>query len=78
MAPDLKEQLVERERCGVCGLVHPFLRVCPFVEEVEVREETSVTDGRRVRTRVERTRYFPRPKVFAALEKLTVAKAEEE
>ena len=69
----VREELLEKERCGVCGLMHPFLTVCPFVEEREVRHEFGLgADGRRkVRTRIERTRYFPRPQIFEALQAMT-------
>lgn len=71
-----RERLLEQERCGVCGLVHPFLKVCPFIEEAEVRYEFGLVDGRRkVRSRIERTKYFPRPQVFEALEAAIAAEA---
>lgn len=71
--PTPREQLLERERCTVCGLVHPHIKVCPFIEEHEVRIEFGlVGEGRRrARVRVERTRYFPRPQIFEALERMT-------
>ncbi len=68
-----RDRLLEQERCGVCGLIHPFLVVCPFVEEREVRYEYAL-DGngrRRTRFRVERTKYFPRPELFKAIEEAT-------
>lgn len=74
--PTAKEQLAERQRCGICGLIHPFLTVCPFVKEHEVRYEYAPSadgQGRRSRTRIERTRYFPRPEIFKALEEATTA-----
>ena len=67
--PTLEDRQRERQRCGVCGLPHPFLEVCPFVAEREVRVEFGIVDGkRRARTRVERTRYFERPELFKALQ----------
>lgn len=54
-------------RCGVCGLLHPLVTVCPYIQEQEIREEY-VSDGRRRRlqARIVRTRYFPRPEIAAA------------
>lgn len=68
-----RERELEKQRCGVCGLIHPFLTVCPFIEEREVRYEFGL-DGqgrRRARFRTERTKYFPRPELFKAVEALT-------
>lgn len=72
MPPELslEERLAERDRCRICGLLHPFL-LCPFVEEHEVRYEVSVVDGRRVRAKVERKRYYPRPEVWLNIKKLS-------
>ena len=63
------ERQLEQTRCGVCGLTHPFLTVCPFIAEQEVRTEhgMSVT-GQRTRIVVSRTRYFERPELFKAVE----------
>ena len=70
MAEETKPDVPDGPRCGVCGLVHPFLTVCPFIEEREVRYEfTAGQTKRQVRARIERTRYFPRPQLFEALEK---------
>ena len=59
--------MTEAPRCGVCGLLHPLLTICPYVQEQEIREEY-VADGRRRRllTRTIRTRYFHRPEIAAA------------
>jgi len=68
-----KDRQMEELRCGICGLPHPFLTVCPFVEEREIRYEFGL-DGagrRRARTRIERTKYFPRPQLFKAIEEAT-------
>ena len=55
-------------RCVVCGLQHPFLTVCPYIKEQEIREEY-VGTGKQRRTvaRIIRTRYFPRPDIAEAL-----------
>ena len=60
--------MADAPRCGVCGLQHPFLTVCPYVQEQEIREEY-VGTGRQRRTvaRIIRTRYFPRPDIAEAL-----------
>jgi len=72
-APTPRERELEQHRCGVCGLIHPFLVICPFIEEREVRFEYGLdgTGRRRARTRIERTKYFPRPELFKALEEAT-------
>ncbi|HXI96978.1 MAG TPA: hypothetical protein VNG04_12685 [Candidatus Acidoferrum sp.] len=67
--PSPHERQIEATRCGVCGLAHPFLTVCPFIEEREIRYDYAL-DGegrRRARARTERVRYYPRPEVFEAL-----------
>lgn len=53
--------MTEPPRCGVCGVAHPHLDVCPFVAETEVSIDAK--SGRRV----VRTRYFERPQLFDAL-----------
>jgi hypothetical protein len=57
----------EHTRCGVCGLLHPLVTVCPYIQEQEIREEF-VPDGqrRRLAARIVRTRYFPRPEIAQA------------
>lgn len=74
-----RDRQLEQTRCGVCGLTHPFLTVCPFIAEREVRIEFGIVAGgqRRMRTRIERTSYFPRPELFKALEEATTAAAAE-
>lgn len=57
---------LEQQRCGVCGLIHPFLAVCPLIEEQEVRVDANRTAG--TRSRIVRTRYFPRPEIFKAIQ----------
>lgn len=62
-------------RCDVCGLLHPLVTVCPYVQEHEVREEYLTVGGRRrLQSRIVRTRYFPRPEIAAA----SLADAEDE
>lgn len=62
--PDERRRF-EQSRCGVCGKVHPLIKVCPFVQSQVVRYEPVGEGRRRVVARVVETVYFPRPELIA-------------
>lgn len=78
--PDAETTAKVHPLCGVCGVPHPFLTVCPFVEEEEVRVVYGRgADGqRKVAERVIRRRYFQRPQVFDAIAKAATESEESE
>ena len=54
--------------CGVCGVEHPHLTICPYVLETEQREQYEWRgDDRRILVRVVRTRYAPRAELIEAI-----------
>lgn len=54
--------------CGVCGVEHPHLVVCPYVLETEQREEYEWHGLKPIiRVRVVRTVYAPRAELMAAI-----------
>ena len=64
---DLALPAAEHPHCGVCGLLHPLVNICPYIAEQEIREEYAQDRGRRrLVARVTRTRYYRRPEIAAA------------